>query len=220
MARQTGTRKCDYCKELISVKNKNKLDNVLRYKNKFYHKECFIELAESRVAAQNRYSASWQEVLDNIDQLVEDAKISITTRVKTDPLNDYLLLHYDVASLSSKFWSTIYDIGNGIYKHKRCKPIDCNTLLDMWKLYQKELNQIYVWNKSKGNDITGEGRVVYDLAILMRKYGEYLKHVSKIKAIEADTSQLQQQTKINYNNFDNQSTNTDDDISSLLDEIF
>ena len=92
MARQTGTRKCDYCKKLISVKNKNKLDNVLRHKNKFYHKECFIELAESRVAAQNRYSASWQEALDSIDQLVEDAKISITTRVKTDPLNDYLLL--------------------------------------------------------------------------------------------------------------------------------
>ena len=74
MARQAGARKCDYCKELISVKNKNKLDNVLRYKNKFYHEECFIELAESRVAAQNRYSASWQEALDNIDQLVEEAK--------------------------------------------------------------------------------------------------------------------------------------------------
>ena len=48
MARQTGTRKCDYCKELISVKNKNKLDNVLRYKNKFYqsieiNKDYFFE---------------------------------------------------------------------------------------------------------------------------------------------------------------------------------
>ena len=166
------------------------------------------------------------EIVDKQMNLVSGDKYSMLQNYHTcitdciNKLNDYLLLHYDVASLSSKFWSTIHDIGNGIYKHKRCKPIDCNTLLDMWKLYQKELNQIYVWNKSKGNDMTGEGRVIYDLAILMRKYGEYLKHVSKIKAIEADTSQLQQQTKINYNNFDNQSTNTDDDISSLLDEIF
>jgi hypothetical protein len=221
MSRQSGTRKCDCCKASIDVRKKDQLDNVVRHKGKYYHKQCFIELAESRVASNTRHSASWQEALDNINQLVEDAKNSITNRYNTDPLNDYLLLNYDVASLSARFWTTINDIGNGAYKYKRCKPIDSNTLLDMWKLYKKDLDQIYAWNKSKGKDMTGESRIVYELSILMNKHGDYLKHISKMKAIEAEVVHSQPQTKINYNNFDNNTTHTDDiDILSLLDEIF
>lgn len=214
------TRKCEYCKENIKIKDKNNLTHVLKYKNKFYHTSCFEQFAESRIAANNRYSTSWQEALDNIDQLIENARASICTKVKTDPLNDYLLINYNVGCLSSRFWSVVMDISNGIYKHKHCKAIDCNMLLDMWKYYQRELNQIATWNKSHGKDIDGESRINYDLTILMSKYGEYLKYKAKAVAAEVEI-EAKNTTKINYDNLSLQNKSTDnDDISDLLNEIF
>lgn len=215
------TRKCEYCKENIKIKNKENLSHILKYKNKFYHTSCFKQLAESRVAANNRYSASWQEALNNIEQLIENARVSICTKVKTDSLNDYLLVHYNICCLSSRFWSVVVDIGNGIYKHKRCKAVDCDMLLEMWVHYQNELNQIAVWNKAHGKDIDGESRVNYDLAILMSKYGEYLKYNAKQIAEETKNNENKNTTKINYNNLSLKNTSTEnDDISNLLNEIF
>lgn len=214
------TRKCAECGKNISVKDKKNLGHILRYKNKFYHTACFIALAESRVAAQNRYSASWQEALNNIEALIEDARLAITIKVKTDPLNDYLLLNYDVGTLSSRFWSIVADIGNGVYKHRRCKAIDCNTLLDMWKYYQKELNQTDVWNKSHGKVLDGESRVNYDLAILMNKYGNYIKAKAKEEAAQIDQQIHKEEHKIDYNKIKAvNKTNGLDDISDLLDEL-
>ena len=218
------TRKCEYCKENIKIKNKENLSDILKYKNKFYHTSCFKQLAESRIAANNRYSASWQEALNNIEQLIENARMSICTKVKTDPLNDYLLVHYNICCLSSRFWSIVMDIGNGIYKHKRCRAVDCDMLLEMWNYYQKELNQIAVWNKAHGKDIEGESRVNYDLAILMSKYGEYLKYKAKQVAEETERQrELKENTKIDYSKIvHNTKNNSSDlqDISNLVDDIF
>lgn len=220
MSTKAGTRKCAHCNEEINVRNKDKLDNVLRYKGKFYHKDCFTQLAESRVAKNNRYSASWQEALDNISLFIEDAKQSIGRKIKTDPLNDYLLLNYEVATLGPLFWSTVADIGNGIYRNKRCKAISCDVLLDMWKWYQKDLNNTYVWNKTHGKDMAGEMRVKYDLAILMNKYGEYMKFKAKKEKARINQQIKKEEHKIDYNKI--KSTSKTDglgDISDLLDEL-
>ena len=215
-------RKCAVCEKALSTKNKENLGHILRYKGKYYHTECFTALAESRVAKNNSYSASWQTALNNIDALIEDARLAITVKVKTDPLNDYLLINYDVGSLSSRFWSTINDIGNGVYRHKKCKAISCDVLLDMWKHYQKYLNDVNTWNKSKGNNIDGEGRVNYDLAILMGKYSEYIKIKAKRDAEEAERQLRQKEVvKIDYNKIKSEhKTNGLDDISSLIDDMF
>jgi hypothetical protein len=219
MAKQ---RKCAICDKELNTKNKNSLGHILRYKGKYYHTECFIEFAKSRVAKNNSYSASWQNAINSIDALIEDARLAITVKVKTDPLNDYLLINYDVGSLSSRFWSIISDIGNGVYKHKKCKPIDCDMLLDMWKYYQNELNNINKWNKSKGNNIDGEGRANYDLAILMGKYNEYKKIKAKLEAEEAERQLRQKESvKIDYSKIKSErKSNGLDDISDLLDDIF
>ena len=220
------SRKCAHCGQDINVANKKDLGHILKYKNKYYHTSCFIKLAKSRVANNNRYSASWQEALDNIDTLIADAKQSITTKVniKTDALNSYLLLCYDVGGgFSSRFWSTIMDIGNGIYKRRRCQPIDCDTLLDMWKYYQKDLDKTYIYNKTRGKDMEGESRANYDLAILMGKYGEYRRAKAKIAADEMERqNELKETVKIDYNKVFNNTkeNNTLRDISSLVDDIF
>lgn len=215
------SRKCTVCEKNINTKNKENLGHILRYKGKYYHTECFITLAKSRVAKNNSYSASWQKALNNIDALIEDARLAITVKVKTDPLNDYLLINYDVSSLSSRFWSTISDIGNGIYRHKRCKAISCDMLLDMWKHYQKYLNDINAWNKSKGNNIDGEGRANYDLAVLMGKYSEYMKIKAKREAEEAERElKRKEEIKIDYNKVQAKTKQSGlGDISDLLDDL-
>ena len=217
-----ATRKCADCGKNISIKDKNNLGHILRYRNKFYHTSCFIALAESRVAKNNSYSASWQDALNNIDALIEDARKAITVKVKTDPLNDYLLINYDVGTLSPRFWSMVADIGNGIYKHKRCKPVNCDMLLDMWQHYQRDLNSTNTWNKSHGKNIEGESRIIYDLAILMGKYGEYTKMKSReaVRAAEAQKEVQQPKEKINYNGILSNKNTKESDIYSLLDDIF
>lgn len=221
------TRKCFHCSQKIDVTNKENLGHVLRYKDRYYHTTCFIELAESRVARNDRHSASWQEALDNIDQLIEDAKKSIVAKKinpKTDTLNDYLRMEYHVSgSFSQRFWSIIMDIGNGIYKRRRCQPIDCDTLLDMWRYYRKELNSTYTYNKAHGNLMEYETRALYDLAILMGKYGAYQREMAKREAEEVERQKQRKETvKIDYSKIINNTKkeNTLRDISSLVDDIF
>ena len=222
------SRKCSHCGQDINVTDKDNLGHILKYKKQYYHTSCFIELAKSRVARNDRYSASWQEVLNNIDQLIADAKQSITTKVniKTDALNSYLLLCYDVGGgFSSRFWSTIMDIGNGIYKRRRCQPIDCDTLLDMWKYYQKDLDKTYIYNKTRGKDMEGESRANYDLAILMGKYGAYKKAKAQEEAAaEESKNRTTTINKINYEELYKQTaqynTNDDNDILALMEDIF
>jgi hypothetical protein len=220
------TRKCFHCNQKIDVTDKENLGHVLRYKDRYYHTTCFIGLAESRVARNDRHSASWQGALDNIEQWITDAKEAITTKVnpKTDALNDYLLLYYDVGgSFSARFWSTIMDIGNGVYRRRRCQPIDCDTLLDMWKYYQKELNDIRAYNKTHGKPMEGEACANYDLAILMGKYGAYQRDKAKAEAAELEREKQRKETiKIDYSKIvtNTRKENILQDISSLVDDIF
>ena len=215
-------RKCAACEKNITIKNKENLGHILRYKGKYYHTECFIEFAESRVAKNNSYSASWQKALNSIDALIEDARLAITVKVKTDPLNDYLRIHYGVNSFSSRFWSVINDIGKGIYKYKHCIPISCDMLLNMWTHYQNELNNINKRNRLKGNNIDGECRANYDLAILMGKHSEYMKLIAKREVEEAERQFKQKESaKIDYSKIKSKTkTSGLDDISDLLDDIF
>jgi hypothetical protein len=222
------TRKCAHCSQEIDVKNKEDLGHVLRYKNKYYHTTCFVELAESRVARKGCHSTSWQEALDNIDKLIEDAREAITTKVnkKTDNLNKYLKKYYQMeGSFSQRFWSTIMDIENGIYKRRCCGSIDCNTLLDMWKYYQKELDNTNIYNKTHGKFLEGEVRANYDLAILMGKYGAYIKAKAKEEAAaEEARNRIITTNKIDYEALYKQksqySANNDNDIIALMEDIF
>ena len=113
------------------------------------------------------------------------------------------------------------DIGNGIYKRRRCQPIDCDTLLDMWKYYQKDLDKTYIYNKTRGKDMEGESRANYDLAILMGKYGAYKKAKAQEEAAEIERQmQSQKDVQINYDKIKIvDSTDGLEDISALLDDI-
>lgn len=217
----TLIRKCAFCGEDI-VLTKNDM-HMVSYKQKSYHTECFKTMCNGRVLKNNRYSSIYSDALQNLDQLESEAKKKLMHRFVQDELNEYLIVHYDVGALSRRFWSIIADIQSGKYNGKRCKPIELETLFDMWKYYKEELDRINLRNLKQGNNIFDENRVLYDLAIIMKNYGKIQREMKKEKVAAEETKMATKtiKEKINYMSIGGKKTEDGQkDISSIMDEIF
>lgn len=217
----TLIRKCAFCGEDI-VLTKNDM-HMVSYKQKSYHTECFKTMCNGRVLKNNRYSSIYSDALQNLDQLESEAKKKLMHRFVQDEFNEYLIVHYDVGALSRRFWSIIADIQSGKYNGRRCKPIELETLFDMWKYYKEELDRINLRNLKQGNNIFDENRVLYDLAIIMKNYGKIQREMKKEKVAAEETKMATKtiKEKINYMSIGGKKTEDGQkDISSIMDEIF
>lgn len=217
---ETLKRKCLYCGEEIYISKGN--INIVSWKNKNYHPDCFVNMCERRVLKADRYSPSYQEALDNVENLRKETRKKFVSVFARDDLNEHLLTHYDVSRVSDRFWETTSEIANGEFKKKKCRPTGVYTLLETWKWYQKELDNIDMYNKAnKKGPKNDEQRIPYDLAIVLGKVPEYLKEKKKIKAEEADRAlQAKQEIKIDYSKIKpKREKHGIGDISDLLDEI-
>ena len=210
------TRTCYKCKNKINItlENLNSCEFV-KYKNYFYHTDCFIEQANEKINKHNRFSIAWQEALDNLDTYKSDARDSVRTMLYKDALNEHLIDQYEVATLSSYFWNVIAEIENGQYRKKRCKKISISELLEMWKYYQKELDKIYADNLKRGNEIFGEDRARYDLAIIMKNYEKIKKGIAKNKAKAAEATKVEA-LKIDYTKMSRTKFEQKRDLSDLF----
>ena len=215
------TRKCACCKEAITI-DKNSIDDVLQYKGKYYHLSCFEVMATEKAASKRGKPVEWQTALDNLQELKNETKNMIEYIWAKDDLNDWLLKHYDISAVPSRFWQMIAELEQGKYKGKKCKPIKISTILGTWQWGQQKLNAISVNNKKNHKGPKDDNaRLSYDLSIVISKVPNYFAHLSKVKALEAETKQTTVKTKINYDSLERQAnTNQIDDISDLLDEIF
>lgn len=220
-------RKCAACKGIIKI-NRNDIQDVAIYDGGFYHKQCLIDRATTSLQKPRCSKAKWTDVLENIDEYEKRAQENLGHGRPTDKLNDWLLDHYDITTTpSQRFWSAVRELGNGLYRNKRCKPISVDMLTEAWKWAQHNLDKIAVQNKSKNNHIEGEARIHYDLAIIVKKYPIFLKWRDRQKAAAAVAAvQETQKAKINYNNLEKQNLESQkdpnyiDDISDFLDELF
>lgn len=217
----TLIRKCAFCGEDIVLTRDDM--HMVSYKKKSYHTECFKTMCNGRVLKNNRYSSIYSDALQNLDQLESEAKKKLMHRFVQDEFNEYLIVHYDVGALSRRFWSMIADIQSGKYNGRRCKPIELETLFDMWKYYKEELDRINLRNLKQGNNIFDENRVLYDLAIIMKNYGKIQREMKKEKVAAEETKMATKTIKEKINYMSIGGKNTEDgqkDISSIMDEIF
>ena len=219
-------RKCATCKEIIKI-DRNNIKDVVIYNKGYHHKQCLIDHATQSLQKPRSNKTKWTQVLENIDEYEKHAQEVIGRGRPTDKLNDWLLEHYDITTTpSDRFWSIVRELGNGVYRNKRCKAIDVDSLTEAWKWAQHNLDKIAVRNKSMNNAMDGEARIHYDLAIILKKYPLFLKWKDKQKAAAAAAAQEVQHTKIDYSNLEKQALaskkddNSLDDISDLLDELF
>ena len=219
----TILRKCGGCSDVIEI-SRNNITDILYYKNKYYHSKCFCEIAEKRSKAKRSTAVEWQTALDNLWELEADTKKMLEGAWIKDDLNEWLLNHYNITTVPSRFWQIVADIGNGTYKGKRCKSVTMETLLDAWKWGQKKLDSISRNNKmNHKGPASDDARIMYDLSIIISKVPNYLSHKSKMKMLQVEEKRETAKTHINYDNVQKNKIENNsglDDISSLLDDIF
>lgn len=216
----TLTKKCAFCgKEMIISKSDM---NMISFKNKNYHIECFKIMCNERVLKNNRYSLIYADALKNIDEIKKETNSKLINRLIQDELNIYLLAHYDVGAFSGRFWDTIHDVQKGIYKNRKCVVVDLETLFEMWKVGQKKLDSTNNYNNTHGKPMNGEERVFYDLAILMSNYEKFKKKKEKEAAASKEVQESIKNTKenINYHVLTKKEEYDKVNIASLVDEIF
>lgn len=218
-------RKCKACKNEIEI-NRNKIHDVIYYKNFYYHSSCFCELAKKRSQSKSRSASEWGNALNCIKELEENAKNILTERISkkdiSDNLNEYLISMYDVVSIDPRFWQTLSDLNNGFYRGKRCKNVATDVICDTWKWMQNKLDDIDRYNKSKNKGPSnGKQRLNYDLTIVVKNIPEYLSYKAKQEAAEIERQMNKEETSnIDYSKIRASNKNDGlDDISSLLDDL-
>ena len=215
------TRKCACCKNAIEI-NKNNIINVLQFQDKYYHSECFRNMATEKAASKRGKPQMWKDALESMWKLETETKSVLEHFFARDDLNVWLLDNYNVAMIPNRFWQIISDLENGIYKGKRCKPVATETLCGCWQWGQKKLNEINQYNRSHNKGPTDDNaRLMYDLAILVGKVPQFLAYKEKQRAAEnemARTSILNDDVDMSKIGQSKQTKRRD--ISNISDDIF
>lgn len=173
------TKNCGYssCKENV-VLNKDNVDGVVYFEERYYHKQCFVQMCNSRIGNKRFKKYNWQEVLDNIERLQHDAKERMKVAIDKDNVYRFILDNYRISCVNSFTFKKLDEIYNGTYKGL-AYPIGPEELLDEWKFYYPQLIEI---RKYKSMD--REQAVAYDLAIVLSKNVEYREIMEKKKVEE------------------------------------
>lgn len=181
------TRKCGICgNEINLVLDIQNLVYDEKYK-RFSHLECqrqnFLTRKRGRMSPEETEQAIEEMSLRAREMLAKrienkhpEKDKSSKKRASSDPrklLTDYLMQAYDVICLPKYIFVKLASVYDGSYNGLRqpCPPED---LLSMWQQKQEYLNKVYARNVQKGTEFTSVGRINYDLAILLNKYGDYL----------------------------------------------
>lgn len=215
-------RKCNACKGEIVISRSE--SNAIYYDKMYYHKDCFHALATKRSQSNRGKPEKWMAALSHIDTIEEETKKMLDSAWVKDDLNTWLLSHYNIVVVPTRFWQVLCDLEGGVYRGKRCKPVSMETLFGAWKWGQRKLDSIAKNNKMnhKGPD-SDDARVMYDLSILVSKVPNYLAHMSKMKMLQVEEKRESEKLHINYNNVQSSKAsggNGLDDISGLLDDMF
>ena len=173
------TKNCGYssCKENV-VLNKDNADGIVYFEEKYYHKQCFVQMCNSRIGNKRFKKYNWQEVLDSIESLQQDAKERMKAAIDKDNVYRFILDNYRVSYVNSFTFKKLDEIYNGTYKGL-AYPIGPEELLDEWKFYYPQLIEI---RKYKSMD--REQAVSYDLAVLLGKSAEYREYIERKKSEE------------------------------------
>lgn len=219
MMGNTMTKKCEGCKQSIVIDVDNIKDVVL-FKNKYYHKDCFIEVC-NRKSQNKRCSPDWKVALENLNKYERDAVVKTSYTANKDKLNRWLLEHYNIIAVPGTFWTLLDSVHKGEYKGKS-KALDILTIYKLWVWGQRNLDNIAKQNKMRHTGPQRDSdRLRYDLAILISKYPLFVEEQERLRAKQAEVSRNLNQTKIDYSKLSRKTKDDDvDDLLDLLNEIF
>lgn len=219
-------RKCKHCKEKIIFDSDN-IDQVIRYDKACYHYDCFIDLCQSRMKKSN-VSPKWGMALDSLQSIQDETKEFFADILDSpkDKLYRFLLATYNTTTIPSYVFQRLQEIYDGKYKGAS-RAIPPEDLLDMWTQKQKTgyLEKIRARNVVLGKDMEPHEKIMYDLAVLLGKYDDYLRWKAQQHIIEQDVPNAHDILKtVDLDRLStmtqNQKKADEDDIDALLDELF
>lgn len=212
-------RVCKHCGETIHIERGN-VHDVLKFEERYFHTKCFEAYVQNKLSGP-RPRARWKNELNNIKKYENDAKEAVEFWFVRDDIYRHLLEHYDVTTVESPVFSRLDAVITGTYG-RRSKPIDYAEFVQCWREGQKTLDNIARNNKIAGKNITGQARINYDLAIVLKKFPQWKKWQEKLKAerIEAERAK-KEAVRINLDDVYVAEVKQEglDDISALLDEF-
>lgn len=217
-------RVCAECKNIISVQ-RGSYDDVIYFDKKYYHKNCFISMCKRKSSKKNTLP-KWKEALENIDKISSNTKEMIDTAFYKDDICNLIYSFYDLSVITTRIFQKLDEIYSGTFRGLSV-AIPPSDLYDMWVRKKKYLLKIRKNNITKGKTFSGDQQVIYDLSILVNKYDSYLRWKEQQKIIEQtteDSSKILQDINLHSSLFNsnkiNKNNDNEDDINSLLDEIF
>lgn len=220
----TISRKCDCCKDIISI-NKNNVNDAIFYDKKSYHRKCFIDICNKR-AKMKRMSVAekWQWVLKNIERVSRESKYHYMESIYKEEINQFILSEYDLTIIPSSVWQKLSNIYFGTFRGMSV-GIPPEELIDMWRRKIDYLNRVASQNVTKGKSMNIGQRINYDLSILVNKYDDYKKWKESQKILESDTQYISNNSSLDtsiINEVSRKVTNKNEDseISDLVDDIF
>lgn len=215
---ETMARRCGACDEAVTI-DVNDIKDVVYFKGSYYHKSCFEKLATKK-ASNKRCSKDWKAALDDgMRQIETDAKYIINYCYGRDLLYGHLLNNYDICSVSTYCETTINKVLTGTYKGKS-KPIPYRDFAECWVAMQSELDKIYVNNKRLGKSMTGDQRINYDLAVVVRKIPEYLANKEKKKVTAIELAKNTAHEEVDMSRIGQQKKMIKNDISDIFNDLY
>lgn len=212
------TRKCACCKGEIEI-DVDDIKGVVYFDKYFYHETCFVEFARKK-AENKRCSSKWKDALnDEMCQIKKDAIYNINYCYGRDLLFEHLLNNYDVCAISSYIQMTLNNVVDGKYKGKS-RPIPYKEFARCWIDGKNALNKIYEKNCQSGKSMTGDQRIIYDIAVVVGEYPKWQQRKIKLEKTrqeivnsivfdDIDMSKIGQGKQVKKN-----------DISDISDDIF
>lgn len=122
---------------------------------------------------------------------------------------------YDTNYLSRYFLNELEGVLQGTYKNlKRAIPLD-----DLWELWQKsttELRKIHENKKRQGDEISLSSQPLYDLAIVVSKYEDFLRDKEKNRRIQAERESYLNNIQIDYKKLPRLHTKQQTDLTKII----
>lgn len=161
--------KCNYCDKKGERSIDTQLDDYVRFKNKYYHRDCLYEYIHKKYPDKNK---------DELDDMI-NKELMKTEHIKEfmyykDMLYQHLFARYS-KDISPYIYINIDKVVAGEYKNMNV-GISYKDLYKMWthKKFLRKLDKV-----AYGKSLSTDQRISYDLAIIIKEYPKYKKAQNK-----------------------------------------
>lgn len=174
-------RICSECKKNIAIDKDNIPDDILFYKNQYYHIDCFRKMCEIKISSPRARIAIWKQALSDIPLFVTEFKSKINALIDKDNIFVWISKEYNISKINDRVFEKLDQVYKGKAKGQ-IYEISPKELLKEWKYYIDDLKAIHYRQNIKG----GNNAILYDLSILVDWNARYREDMRKREIAEQE----------------------------------